>query len=407
MALTVGTLNFLGVFNINSGYVYTNNVNVPVVTYQGKSYVAIDQPTEGLTPDVDTAWNLWEPTPVATYVNYSVLPSTSTNGTVALVQTSTANNLAGIYLYTNKWNYIGLVADNSSLTSSSGVLAISPTTLATINGAAQLTALAKVSTSGSYTDLSNTPAPYTLPAATVSTLGGVMTPLAGAITNTAGSLAVAVDGTTIKIVGNKLTSTSVGGITSINSDTTPAQQIKGAGSTVVNTVSGITTITTPVLPNQNTTNIQGSNMKGSGGVSTALTFTNGANSVNIACFDLRVNTQLDWFVSTQDVYTAANTVQVSGVMTMLGCSALTGTLNITGSYALYAVGATTMPKIDTGTISFSVVGGQVTTYTITTKTVATTVATSQFILEISGITGVASNGQIGLTQTVITPIKMS
>lgn len=409
MAQTVGTLIFMGVFNINTGYVYTNNVAVPVVTYNGTSYVAVDQPSEGLTPDVDTAWTLWTPQPVAVYVNYSVLPAKATNGTVVLVQTSSANNIAGMYLYTTKWNYIGLVADNATLTSNNGILAISTVTQATISGAAQLTALAKVATSGSYNDLTNLPTPYTLPVATVNTLGGVMTPLAGAITNTAGSLAVAVDGTSVKIVGNKLTATAVGGLSSINNSSIANQSIIGAGSCVVTTVvgTGVTTITTPTLPNVNTTNIQGSNMKGSGGVATALTFTNGANSVSLAVFDLRVNTQLDWFVSTQDAYTAANTVQVSGVMTMLGCSALSGTLNVTGNYALYAVGTTTLAKIDTGVISFSVTGGQVTNYTITTKAVVTTVATSQFILEVNGIAGVAANGQIGLTQTVITPVKMS
>ena len=165
MALTVGTLNFMGVFNINDGYVYTNNVNIPVVKYSGKNYVAIDQPNGENTPDLDPAWVLWEDQPVSVYNTYALLPSTNNiSGTLAVVSTASASNQAGLYYYGTSWTFVGLIPDGLNLVVTNGTINLSAALQTKINSAVQPGQLSKVATSGSYTDLINTPV---IPAAQV------------------------------------------------------------------------------------------------------------------------------------------------------------------------------------------------------------------------------------------------
>jgi len=87
----------------------------------------------------------------------------------------------------------GLSVDNTGVLSFDAVMAGVVTSINGDTGVVVLTAsnipgLATVAQTGSYTDLINTPAAYTLPMASTTTLGGVKLPLTGNLTSNAGVL---------------------------------------------------------------------------------------------------------------------------------------------------------------------------------------------------------------------------
>lgn len=220
--------------------------------------------------------------------------------------------------------------------------------------------------------------------------------------------------TTLQINGNKLginmivlaantiskittpdTNTNIGNVSFTSADASVA--ITSVGNVINFKSQGGSTATS--------TTIAGSSMKGSGGVATALVFTSGSLTVTVSVFDLRSNTTLAWIFNTPQSYLSTDTVQVTGVMTVLGCSALTSNITNNGNYALYAVGANSSVLIDSGTFSFPLTGGQSTTYAIQCNAVKAGISASQFILQISNTTGPTVNGQVGLSQIVLSAIK--
>ena len=219
--------------------------------------------------------------------------------------------------------------------------------------------------------------------------------------------------------GNGLSLTSNGsnsvsftntGIVIIQSGGSPVIPVNGivnfqAGNNVSLTPSGNAITISANVPASLSTTIQGASMKGSGGIATSLTFNSGSLSATISCYDLRSNTILNWLFNSTNSYLSTDSIQVSGIMTILGCSALTGSITNTGDYSLYAIGPNTTSLIDSGTFSFPLSSGQSTSYTIQTNKVKVNMATSQFILQISNTSGPSSNGQVGLTQVSLLDTK--
>lgn len=123
--------------------------------------------------------------PVATSGSYTDLSNKPTNPGTYVLPPATTGVLGGVKAGAGT----AIAADGTLSVSASSVTAVAGRTGAVVLSAADISGLAGVATSGSYTDLSNrpaTPSGYVLPAATVSLLGGV---------KTGSNLSAAADGT--------------------------------------------------------------------------------------------------------------------------------------------------------------------------------------------------------------------
>ena len=114
--------------------------------------------------------------PAGTANANAVVPATNAAGTQT--QKITLGAIAALGGGPPAAHVHGNITNAGAIGSTSGQIVVTTTggaltTSATVSAATQVSGLATVATSGSYNDLSNKPAAYTLPVATASVLGGV------------------------------------------------------------------------------------------------------------------------------------------------------------------------------------------------------------------------------------------
>lgn len=160
--------------------------------------------------------------PAGTANANAVVPATNAAGTTT--QKITLGAIAALgggppaaHVHGNLTNAgaIGSTSGQIVVTTTGGAL----TTSATVSAATQVSGLATVATSGSYNDLSNKPAAYTLPTAAANVLGGVK-------------------------IGSGVTITD--GVISVSSYTLPSATVSTLGGVIVGTGLGVSTGTVSV-----------------------------------------------------------------------------------------------------------------------------------------------------------------
>jgi hypothetical protein len=350
--------------------------------------VGITQGGTGLTT-LGTAGQVLTVNSGGTGLQWSTVSGSGTVTSVALTAGSNKLTVSGSPITTNGTITVDVNPANISLTALAGTLATTQggtgiTTLGsagqvlTVNSggtglvyssvpASSVTGLATVATSGSYTDLINTPtipAAYTLPTATASVLGGIMVGSGLAINS--GVLSA--------------TNTNTGTVTSVGL-TAGSNKVSVSGSPI--TTSG--SITVDINPaNISLTTLGGTLATTQGGT--------GLTSLGTAGQVLAVNagaTGLTWVAPSTYTLPAATTSTLGGVIVGSGLAINSGVLSATNTNT----GTVTSVSLTAGSNAITITGSPV------TSSGSITVDVNQANLNVGNMTGTLSfaHGGTGLT----------
>jgi hypothetical protein len=372
----------------SSGTINIDVVQANLDLSQIGGQVGVTQGGTGLTT-MGTAGQVLTVNSAGTGLQWSTVSGSGTVTSVAVTAGSNKLTVSGSPITTNGTITVDVNQANLNITAMSGTLATTQggtglTTLGnagqvlTVNSggtglvyssiaASQVTGLATVATTGSYTDLINTPtipAAYTLPTATASTLGGVMVGSGLAISS--GVLSA--------------TNTNTGTVTSV-SLTAGSNKVTVSGSPI--TSSG--TLTVDVNPaNINLTTLAGTLATTQGG--TGLTTLGTAGQV------LVVNagaTGLTWAAPSTYTLPAATTSTLGGVIVGSGLSVASGVLSATNTNT----GTVTSVALAAGSDMVTVSGSPITS----TGTLTVNVNPANISLTALGGTLGTTQGGTGLT----------